>query len=208
MELIRISDRKLKIMLTPTDMCHFELDPNGFSDDGAQMHRAFRHLMGEIRRCTDFDPDEGSLSVQFFPSREGGCEMFVCNLDDGESTPGRAALPSPAPRTGVRQYRRGHADFHRECAYRFSALPHLLSVCRRLFGVGCVLESSAFRDERGEYLLFLTVCTSSPFATPEEIEFVVEYGTIENAAALRLYILEHAAQICESDAVGTLARLA
>ena len=86
MELIRISERKLKIMLTPTDMCHFELNDDSFERDSEKMHRAFRLLLDEVRRQTDFSGDERHLSIQYFPSREGGCEMFISQLcHDGET---------------------------------------------------------------------------------------------------------------------------
>ena len=66
MELIRISDRKLKIMLTPTDMRHFELNPDTFCEDSAGMHRSFKHLLEEIKKLTDFEADV------YFPHRR--CE--------------------------------------------------------------------------------------------------------------------------------------
>lgn len=211
MELIRISDRKLKIMLTPTDMCHFELNPNNFGEDSAQMHRAFRLLLNEVRRQTDFDADDNRISVQYFPSREGGCEMFICNLQqDGDLCGEKEDPPMPIskPCTELRPYKKRNGSFRRDCAYRFGKLDHLLSACRRLQGSGCVGESSVYRDENGDYFLFLTVFSSSPYATPEEIEFVVEYGSLENASRLRLYIREHASLICPTNAVAQLAALA
>ena len=50
MELIRISEGKLKIMLTPTDMRQFELSTDNFYDDSEKMHRSFRLLLDEVRR--------------------------------------------------------------------------------------------------------------------------------------------------------------
>ena len=211
MELIRISDRKLKIMLTPMDMCHFELNPNNFGEDSAQMHRAFRLLLSEVRRQTDFDADDNRISVQYFPSREGGCEMFICNLQrDGDSCGEKEeqAMPISKPCTELRPYKKHNGSFRRDCAYRFYQLAHLLSVCKRLQGSDCIGDSSVYRDENGDYFLFLSVFSSSPYATPEEIEFVVEYGSIENAPRLRLYIREHASLICSANAVSQLAALA
>lgn len=210
MELIRISDRKLKIMLTPMDMCHFELNPESFDEDSAQMHRAFRLLLDEVRRQTDFDADDSRISVQFFPSRGGGCEMFISNLQrDKELEPSKkATVPAPRVSTELRPYRRRGGSFRRECAYRFASLGHLLSACRRLLLCGCVSESSAYRDESGDYLLLLTVCSTTPYSTPEELEFVVEYGSLENPSWLRLYILEHAQPICSGNAVDALGALA
>ena len=137
MELIRISERKLKIMLTPTDMCHFELNTDIFGEDSAQMHRAFRLLFDEIRRQTDFDADDSRISIQYFPSREGGCEMFISNLqgDGVETEPSAVTTAHAGPQKESMQLRpvkKGSGSFRKDCAYRFEALSHLLNACKRL----------------------------------------------------------------------------
>ncbi len=211
MELIRISDRKLKIMLTPMDMCHFELNPDSFGEDSAQMHRSFRRLLDEVRKQTDFDADDSRISVQYFPSRGGGCEMFISNLQrDQEAETNRKSANPPAIKacTELRPYKKRNGSFRQECAYRFSRLEHLLCTCQRLLSGSTVSESSAWRDEYGDYFLLLTVYTATPYSTPEELEFVVEYGCLENPVWLRLYIREHAAAICESNAIASLGALA
>ncbi len=208
MELIRISDRKLKIMLTPTDMCHFELNADSFGEDSAQMHRAFRLLLDEIRKITDFEADDSRISVQYFPSREGGCEMFISNLQSEESGRSLPALPSaPKASLQLRPIKKSGGSFKKDCAYRFVSLHHLLMACDRLQSVASVCESMAYRDEKGDYYLLLTVLSVSPFSIPEELDFIVEYGSVENVALLRLYIREHAAPICQANAIETLANL-
>lgn len=202
MELIRISDQKIKIMLTPTDMSHFALDSGYPEDDPGVRLGALRHLLDEVRKQTDFDADEHCLSVQYFPSREGGCEMFISNLRENDSP--RSHLQEP-PKTALQPIRKG--GFRRDCAYRFATLSDLLHVCQRLVAVGYDAESTVWRDEHGVYFLFLTVLAASPFSMPPELEFLVEYGTLENAAVLRLYIFEHASLIAEPNAVHRLARL-
>ena len=210
MELIRISEQKLKIMLTPTDMCHFQLGDDCFEMNGEKMHRAFRLLLAEVRRQTDFEGDDRHLSVQYFPSRGGGCEMFISRLRDDEE--GAEAvidslLPSSRGAEASAPVRRQIGAFHRECAYRFDELSDILRACGRLIGVGAVRESHAYRDECGDYLLFLTVLSPSPFSIPEELDFLTEYGRIENAALLRLYIREHATLIAAPDAIQKLGAL-
>lgn len=204
MELIRISDRKLKIMLTPMDMCHFELNPDRFGEDSAQMHRSFRLLLSEVRKQTDFKADDNHLSVQYFPSRGGGCEMFICNLTDSDESP----TSPPTASTELRPYQKSRGGFRRECAFRIERLDHLLAVCRRLSAHTLVCESSVFRDEGGDYFLFLTILAPSPYTTPEELGFVAEYGTQENASVLRIYIREHASVICQEGAIFTMSTLA
>ena len=211
MELIRISDRKLKIMLTPTDMCHFDLNADSFGEDSAKMHRAFRLLLHEIRKQTGFEADDTHISVQYFPSREGGCEMFISNLqsEENEHVPISAPPSPPTVRqsTELRPVKKHGGSFRKECAYRFEALCHLLRTCRRLFEMGYICDSSAYKDEKGVYFLLLSVLSASPFSTPEELDFIVDYGAVENAAHLRVYVREHASLIC-TGAIEQLAGLA
>ena len=185
-------------------MRQFELSTDNFYDDSEKMHRSFRLLLDEVRRRSGFEADDHRISVQYFPSREGGCEMFISNLS-GDKERGSCALTpaqemQPAPRT--------RGSFCRSFAYRFEGLEELLSVCRRLLPKDYITASSAWRDDAGRYYLFLSTFAASPFATPEELYFVVEYGSIENASQLRLYLAEHGSVICAEDAVGTLGAIA
>ena len=201
MELIRINDRKLKIMLTPTDMSHFEMNAERLGEDTEQMRRSFRMLMREVRRKIAFDLDDRRVSVQYFPSREGGCEMFVsCSQKEDKKEDCEAALSELLPVQREEKYRR-------EIVYRLQEINALLSVCRRLQNSRFQGESQAFADERGGYLLFLKFKTKSPFSTPEEVAFLAEYGSACNLSQTKLYILEHAKQISEK-AVEELAPLA
>ena len=204
MELIRISDSKLKIMLTPMDMRQFELSTDNFYDDSEKMHRSFRLLLDEVKRQSGFEADDHRISVQYFPSREGGCEMFISNLSE-ERERGTCAL---TPAQEIKPVTRTRGSFCRSFAYRFEGLEELLSVCRRLLPMDYITASSAYRDDAGRYYLFINTFAASPFATPDELYFVVEYGSIENAAQLRLYLSEHGAVVCAEDAVGTLGVIA
>ena len=209
MELIRISNRKLKIMLTPTDMSHFELESDTLGEDFANTHRAFRLLLAELKDRVGFDADDRHISVQYFPSREGGCEMFISNLQENEEHGENTALSKAQSKTALqpRLGRRQSDCFRRDFAYRFSRLEDLITVCYRLSAIDYICESSAYRDEQGQYYLFLIALSSSPFSIPDEIGFIVEYGSIENAAARRMYLREHGIAICEQNAIISLSKL-
>lgn len=177
------------------------------------MHRAFRRLLNEIRIQTGFEADGGHLSVQYFPSREGGCEMFISNLlnEESERDPTdlsvSGVLSLSKENLQIRPFKKHGGSFRKDCAYRFKTLSHLLQVCKRLSRIGFVGESTAYKDEKNAYFLFLSVLSSSPFSTPEELDFIVEYGSIENASLLRLYIREHATLFCSQNAVERLSAL-
>ena len=209
MELIRITDQKLKIMLTPSDMTEMAINPDAIDNCDASVPDTFRRLLWEIRRQYGLEFDERHLSVQYFPSREGGCEMFVSGTpptDSGEERDkrkrsagtGSAILPIGKALAG---------NFLRETAYRFENLSNLLAACHRLRGIGYIGESAAYRDGGTIYYLLLKMLTASPFSLPDEFAFLCEYGRIENASALRLYFREHGSVICPRDAVEILAGL-
>ena len=97
--------------------------------------------------------------------------------------------------------------FRRDCAYRFESLNNLLLVCKRLQSIGYIGSSSAFCDEKKQYYLLLTLLCSSPFSMPEEFYFLLEYGYLENAAMLKLYIREHGKLIASPNAIEALSPL-
>lgn len=208
MELIRISDRKLKIMLTAEDMTAYDFDPDTISDNTAQTGHAFRLLLADIRRQIAFDTDNRHLTVQYFPSRGGGCEMFVSTIP--VCSEGRKKLS--APRDGgaltVRSGRQTVPVFRRDGAYRFERLDNLLRACRRLSDAGYIGESTAYRDDCGRYYLLLLMVSASPFSASGEFAFLSEYGEVMNPAHLRVWFREHGNLICSSAAVQTLAALA
>ena len=206
MELIRISDRKLKIMLTPTDMRQFELNADTFGEDSVQMHRSFKLLLEEVKKQTGFEADDRQLSVQYFPSREGGCEMFISRLPIPEERGDESHTGHTGRALQLRQKLRC-GSFHKECAYRFDTLERLLSVCQRLLTLGYIGSNCAYRDDSSYYYLFLSSFVPSPFMTPEELSFIVEYGSIENASTLKIYLREHGHLICSENAVYQLGRL-
>ena len=196
MELIRINDRKLKIMLTPSDMSHFEMNAERLGEDTEQMRRSFRMLMKEVRRKIAFELDDRRVSVQYFPSREGGCEMFIsCSLQEEQKRSVPAIVESLLPP----KIEEKPEKYWREIVY--------LRVCQRLKNPGFAGESRAFREERGGWLLYLRFQTKSPFSLPEPMAFLAEYGTPCNLAQAKAYIPEHTKPI-SARAVEELAALA
>lgn len=227
MELILISDSKLKITLTSDDMAQYELDCDTMDYDNTDTRRAFREIFDHVKSISGFDTAGDRLFIQLYPSREGGCEMYITKLGlicaekrerererEGErggakmsrgpqeslTPPHTAPIASSAPAS----LPRGGGERDRLGAYRFEKMDHLLRVCRQLAARGYAAHSSAYRDERDRYFLLLRERGGS-FGTPcEEYAFITEFGTPENAEYIRLYISEHGAPICEGNAVNTL----
>ena len=215
MELIRIGDSKLKITLTSDDMTLYDLDCDTMDYDNTETRKAFRDILDRAKHATGFDTAGDRVFVQLYPSKKGGCEMYVTKLGlvcaerrDGERTRTSAARvthpnhPSPAasPQSEIGEER------ERLGAYRFEGMEPLLAVCRRLAARGYTAHSSAYRDERARYYLLLCE-RAGAFGTPSgEYAFITEFGIPENARTVRLYISEHGSVIREGDAVAMLSR--
>lgn len=86
MELIVISESKLKIMLSAPDMAYYELESTRVDCADAHTRAAFRHIFADARSAIGFDTAGERLLVQLYASREGGCEIFVTKLGAEEGT--------------------------------------------------------------------------------------------------------------------------
>ena len=209
MELILINSSKLKIMLTGDEMKKYDLDTDRIDYDTTATRKAFWSILDDAKSETGFDAASDKVFIQLYPSKKGGCEMYVTKLGDtspsprtGKSSRGAAKeklqIISPSLRTG------GKA---RMGAFAFDSLSALLSVCHRLKGMNWQGESHAYRDGDGACFLFLSDPDHGPYAAFDDLSFISEYGTRENADRLRLYISEHATCIREHDAVNVLGNL-
>ena len=84
MELIVISESKLKIMLSAPDMAHYKLQSLKKNGTDASTRAAFRKIFEDARTEIGFDTQGERLFIQFYDSLEGGCEIFVTKLGSGE----------------------------------------------------------------------------------------------------------------------------
>ena len=199
MELILINPTKLKIMLTCEEMKKYDLDADAIDYDTTATRKAFWSILDDARSETGFDAASDKVFIQLYPSKKGGCEMYVTKLGDtspigriGKS--GRAVAKSDRSSDGRKRFG----------AFSFDSMESMLRVCHRLLDIGWRGESRAYRDNCGKFFLFLADAFHNAYAPPDSLSFITEYGSFENADRLRLYISEHAACICERKAVQTL----
>ncbi len=207
MELIVISDSKLKVMLSADDMRNYELD--GIS--GTRTKEAFRNLMREAKDRCGFNGLEGRVFVQLYRSRAGGCELFVTKLSKGErgsdsgadsgSGRGRVGKAFGGEASDGTEYKRCYGDKtikSRHVIYRFDEMQNLLSICGVLLVSGYSGGSTAYTEvgKKGYYL-----------ALDEETFAAGEHFGRLCPSSFYYYINEHCEKIC-GDAVSILGKLA
>ncbi len=231
MELIIIDESRLKIMLTPTDMRHYDLHSERMTAATGATRRAFRHIFDDARERIGFDTTGERLFVQLYNSRGGGCEIFVTKLGAEEAadphdgawvdpeelsalSDGEEALLSrlfkedTMPKTVIRSAATSAMGTEpaEAAAYRLGDAEVLFALCRRLSGEDFAGESAVYIEEaRGRTVWYL-------FLTPPVGEtlpcHLAEYAPrVEDAETLRLYLAEHGRMVCESGAVEVLGRV-
>ena len=213
MELIMISSSKLKIMLSADDMTKYAL---GTDIDYADLktRQAFRSILNEARERTGFDAESEKIYIQLYPSKKGGCEVYITKIDDDSececdiphirTAEAKALCKSLERSTGIIPAPKRHVAKERKRAYSFLSSEHLVCVCRRLLSIGWKGHSSAFSDENGRFYIILKDKSSQELTHLDRLSFIFEYGSFENHNAIIKYLSEHGKCICKSGAVEKL----
>ncbi len=198
MEWIRISNNKLKIMLTREDAARYALCPDTADYADALTRRAFKAILTDVRRETGFDAADDKLYIQMYPSREGGCELFVTKM-------GIEIMTKPSTSTYKTQNSPTERQ-RRSMAFCFWDMACLIAVCRRLLALGFKGESLAAVDDCRRYWLLLLE-EGDPLFARADYAFVCEYGEIESRQTAEMMLEEHGKTLCAAHAVETLGKL-
>ena len=196
MELILINENKLKITLSECDMKQYDLNCDTIDYDNTETRRAFWSILDEAKHRTGFDAASQRVFIQLYPSKEGGCEMYVTKL---------AVKDSAAPENCI-----SHALVplsRRYLCYSFERLEDMIAVCRRLNAIGFSGSSGAARTDGGRYILVIDEPEENAYIGLCENSFIDEFGRREDIRHVRLTKGERMEVICESGAVDHLSAL-
>jgi negative regulator of genetic competence, sporulation and motility len=196
LELILISNNKLKIMMSAEDMGRYDLKCENIDYDNTETRRAFWSILDEAKQRTGFDAASEKVFVQLYPSKGGGCEMYITKLGSGDKGKDSKALSLD---TG----RRREINI-----YSFERLEWLCEACARLLRMGYKGDSSLYLSGEGNvyYLLLNEVCDGASSALGGH-SVIREFGKAESAVSAGLYIKEYCRCICECGAIERLAFL-
>lgn len=186
MELILINASKLKIMLSAEDMTAYALDADRINYDNTETRRAFWSILDAAKHKTGFDAAADRVFIQVYPSKGGGCEMYVTKLAAGSQAAGSAVCAVGS-------------KLNAEDIFVFDRLCDLLEFCRSALTAGYAGESSLYTDGRKYYLTLCPSCGEVPCC---------EYGVKLKSPLFAGYISERCSPVCASDAVPRMAVLA
>ena len=209
MEIILISECKLKIALREEDLAAFEIRADELDYSNTETKRMFWDLLSRAKHKTGFDTDGQRVLVQLYPSKDGGCEMFVTKIGllDEEGDTKKCSQGYERLTSQIKKQKKSISPKGVCSVFSFDNIDKLLRVCRRLSDIGYIGDSSAYSAENGRCYLFLADVEAAVYSPLDEFSFLSEYGTRENSELTRYYVLEHSTPLCEKNAVSTLGKL-
>ncbi len=189
MELIVIDEKKIKLTLTAEEMTAYHL-----TGEDARSYETLRGVLRDAREKCGCRGMNGRVCIEMYPSKKGGCELFVTKLAERERE-NRTDM-KPANEGLLAEYRK--YVFRGRVIYVFDAMAHLLTACRGLAHASYDGVSVAYHDECARKF-YLILDRESPVAGEH-------MGSLCPGSAY-YYIAEHCRRMCE-DAVETLGGLA
>lgn len=197
MELILINENKLKITLSECDMKQYDLDCDTIDYDNTETRKAFWSILDEAKHRTGFDAASQKVFIQLYPSKEGGCEMYVTKLSLNSLPESLEHKQSLALLPLSRRY----------LAFTFDSLDLVISVCRRLCAIDFSGKSECYLMDGKRYLLIIDEPEENAYIGLCEHTFIEEFGKRENLRSLKLRCHEHGKCICRENAAEILGAL-
>ena len=201
MEFILINESKLKVMLDKSDLEEFDISAERLDYSNTETKRMFWDIIGRAKKNVGFECDGVRVLVQLYTSKDGSCELFVSKvgrtLGEKDYAPSLCFKPS---------HKASH-DTSRTGAFKFDSLEWLLSVCRRLNGIGYSGSSDVYIDDDRCFYLFLDGLDATGYIFLDEYSFINEYGSPQNTEATLSFLSEHGRIICKDDAVNKLSTI-
>ncbi len=194
MDLILINSSKLKIMLSPTDMTAYSLTCDNIEYDNTESRRAFWDILNVAKRETGFDAANNRIFIQVYPSKDGGCEMYITKIPD-EYDKSDCCVDKIPRKTKNPNKHRSQVNIEYDI-YSFCSFANLLNACRQLIYRGYDSSSSIWADDnRKRYYLALEKSEKDRYI------FLDEYGVKHYSPVTYTYIFEHFRCICMDEAL-------
>lgn len=187
MEIVRISEEKLKLTLCKEDLEKYSLKPEELDYDKTETRRVIWQILDDAKKRTGFDAAADRALIEAYPGRRGGCEIYVTLLCEKKR------------KKGVRG---------RYSIYRFPDAETLFALCAAFSVSGKQYESDLYRLRR-DGALYLLVKEALEDSIRKDgalspLSFVEEYGVRCKQAGLLSYIKEHGECLIAGNAIARL----
>lgn len=204
MDLILISEEKLKIILSYQDMLELNIDIESFDYSNVSSKKVFWEILEKAKLSAGFDADKSKLYVQVFPDSDGGCEIFVTKYNSDN--------PSNKNKNKY-TYKSQNKDSIN--IFVVSNYDNINKLCSRLYTENYNFKTSLYKTEQEKYILTLEFEEALPsfyknqqFINNHYPQYLSEYGKIVTLTkSLRSQIEEHCTLIIKDNTIEILSSL-
>ncbi len=197
LELIMINSEKIKIMLNREDMTRYDIQIYSLGHTGSAIKETFRQVLSEIKEQTGFDTLSGKALFQVYPSKDGGCEIYITRFKDLEQCDN---LTNNTDKNA--QAKQNPKKRFKNTVFYFESLTDTMDACKSAKADGYSRKSSLYKGNDGFYLILENEIR--PKNAPDELVKLNDYGTKINSKVFEAYIHEHMEKIITKNAVEAL----
>ena len=196
MDVLKINSTKIKIMMSADDVKKFGLDTSDTDYNDKATKTKVWQILDYVKCNHDFEQGKDKLLVQFYPSKDGGAELFVTKLVGLSKARERSI--STAENVTVMNSKKS--------VYNFKSLADLIRAAKIIKGKSSVKDSDLFFDEGDGYFLGITEQGASRLDVISDLAVILEFGDAISSEKLA-YITEHCKRLTDGRAVESLANL-
>lgn len=192
MDILKISDNSLKVMLSAEDMNSYCLSSDILENNKEYSVVILKEIIRYAGRKCGFITDTSKLFVQLYSSSKGDCEIFASRIDG-------SGVSFPDYKSSIKEYTFEQVVRNRGIfIYSFDGIIPITQVCNRLRTANYSSASSAYKELYGKtYYLILEERSPIPG----------EHGGHLCNKNISYYINEHCTLICDHavEVLGSLA---
>ena len=196
MEVLKISNTKIKIMLSSDDMKKYSLDVNDVDYNDLKTRTKVWKILDHVKKNHGFDSESCKLLIQFYPSKDGSAELFVTKLV-GLSRGNERFMSKSANVTMLDS---------KKTMYNFSAFTDLIQASKIINGSENIKDSELFYSDAEGYYLEITERGASRLGQICEFAILLEFASKTPEERIP-YITEHCKKLTDGSAVEKLSRL-
>ncbi|MBO7148300.1 MAG: adaptor protein MecA [Clostridia bacterium] len=191
-----INSEKIKIMLTREDMLRYDISMYLSGHTGNAIKEAFAQVLEDVKAQTGFDTLSKRTVLQVYPSRDGGCEMYLTKASSAVSEKKTSEkLTDECKRVPSKTEARHFED----AVFAFDELCTVLDVCRMLNANGYDRPSSLYVCNEKYYLILKTQARIKPGY--DELIRLSDFAKRLDGRITKAYITEHGEPLALENAV-------
>ncbi|MBQ9071296.1 MAG: adaptor protein MecA [Clostridia bacterium] len=196
MDVLKINSTKIKIMMSPSDVKKFGLNTSDIDYNDKETRVKVWEILDFVKSNHDFDHGKDKLLVQFYPSKDGGAELFVTRLVG--LSKGKERWVSKAGNVTMLD--------SRQTVYNFKNFNDLIHIAKIINGRKSIKGSELFYDDYDGYYLEITEQGKTRLDSICDLAIIMEFAEATPKDKLP-YITEHCKKLTDGSAVEQLAKL-